>query len=373
MHDGRPLTIVQILPALDSGGVERCTLDMARALVAAGHRSIVISSGGRLVEALTAAGSEHITMPVYRKSPASLLQVRPLRRLLREIKPDIMHARSRVPAWIAWLALRKLPIAARPRFVTTVHGLNSVSFYSAIMTRGEAVIAISETVREYILSHYPSCPPEHIQVIYEGIDPADFPWQHQPDAAWLKQWRRDFPELAGKRVLALPGRLSRIKGHDRFVRLIQAVRYEYPDVHGLIIGGVEPRREGYAEELHSLVKQLGLSEHISFTGQRDDMPDVMSQCDLLFSLTTKPETFGRTVLEGLRLGKPVIGWDKGGVGEILGDCFPWGAVPDGDERTLVTKTLAWLREPVMPVQNSRYLQQESAAATMAMYRALTRT
>lgn len=366
------LTIVQILPALESGGVERCTLDMARALVAAGHRSIVISAGGRLVETLTAAGSEHITLPVHRKSPGSLLQVRPLRRLLADLCPDIVHARSRVPAWIAWLALRKMPVASRPHFVTTVHGLNSVSRYSAIMTRGEAVIAISETVREYILTNYPSCPDERIRVIYEGIDPADFPWQHQPDATWLSQWRSDFPELAGKRVLALPGRLSRIKGHDRFVRLIQAVRHEYPDVHGLIIGGVEPKREGYAEELQSLVKQHGLSQHISFTGQRDDMADVMSQCDLLFSLTTKPETFGRTVLEALRLGKPVIGWDKGGVGEILGDCFAWGAVPDGDEHALVAKTLAWLRTPVMPAPNSRYLQEESASATMALYASLAR-
>ena len=103
----RRLTVLQTLPALHSGGVERGTLEIARALVAAGHRSIVVSNGGQLVEQLVREGSEHITLPVHRKSLASLFQIRPFRRLLKELKPDIVHARSRIPAWIAWLALRR--------------------------------------------------------------------------------------------------------------------------------------------------------------------------------------------------------------------------------------------------------------------------
>ena len=110
----KPLTVVQTLPALDAGGVERGTLEIARALVAAGHRSIVVSRGGRLVPQLEREGSEHITLPVHRKSLASLFQVRPFRAMLAKTKPDILHARSRVPAWIAWLAWRKLPPATRP-------------------------------------------------------------------------------------------------------------------------------------------------------------------------------------------------------------------------------------------------------------------
>ena len=156
----KKLTVIQTLPALDAGGVERGTLEIARALVAAGHRSIVISNGGRLVKQLEAEGSEHITLPVHKKSLASLWQVTPFRQLLTDIQPDILHARSRVPAWIAWLAWRKLPANTlfqhhRPHFVTTVHGLYSVSPYSAIMTKGERVIAVSNTVQEYILKNYP--------------------------------------------------------------------------------------------------------------------------------------------------------------------------------------------------------------------------
>jgi len=179
------LTVLQTLPALNSGGVERGTLEIARALVAAGHRSIVVSNGGRLVDQLVREGSEHITLPVHKKSLFSLFQVRPFRRLLTDINPDIVHARSRVPAWIAWLALRKMDLATRPRFITTVHGLYSVSPYSAIMTKGERVIVVSETVRNYVLKNYPSCPPERIQLIYRGVDEAEFSYGYQPPRSGL--------------------------------------------------------------------------------------------------------------------------------------------------------------------------------------------
>ncbi|MDI1302400.1 MAG: glycosyltransferase family 4 protein [bacterium] len=361
------LTVVQILPALDAGGVERGTLEMAAALVAAGHRSIVISSGGRLVAQLEREGSEHITLPVQRKSIASLLQVRPLRRLIEEIKPDIIHARSRVPAWIAWLALRKIPEAARPRFITTVHGLYSVSPYSAIMTRGDKVIAISETVRDYIRKNYPQCPEERIVLISEGIDPADFPYAYQPSTAWLAQWRADFPELAGKTVLALPGRLTRLKGHATFIQLIKTLSASHPDIHGLVIGGAEARKAAYAEELRALVAAEGLADRISFTGHRDDMREVLSQCDLIFSLSTKPETFGRTVLEAILLGKPVIGWDIGGVGEILRKCYPQGVTRNSNEAELLKTCAHWLETPTQPAPGAAFPLDAMVAQTLRLY------
>lgn len=363
------LTVVQVLPALEAGGVERCTLETARALVAAGHRSIVISSGGRLVEQLQREGSEHVLLPVKRKSLLTLLQVGPLRRLLQELRPDVLHARSRVPAWVAWLAWRGLPEATRPRFVTTLHGLHSVNFYSAIMVRGEAVIAGSETVRRYILQHFPQCPPERIHLIPEGVDPAEFPYDYQPDAAWLAKWRQDFPELAGKRLLALPGRLTRLKGHASFIALIRALA-DHPEVHGLIAGGAEAKKAAYAEELKAAVAAAGLSSRITFTGHRNDMRDMLSQCDLVFSLSTQPETFGRTVLEAIRLGRPVIGWDEGGVGDILARCYPQGRVAPGDAAALEAATRAWLAAPDRPAPNSHFLLSSMCDQTIALYTAL---
>ncbi|MGH8491761.1 MAG: glycosyltransferase [Moraxellaceae bacterium] len=363
----KKLVVIQILPALESGGVERCTLETARALVAAGHRSIVISSGGRLVEQLLREGSEHITLPVKSKSLFSLLQVRPLRRLLQDSKADIIHARSRVPAWIAWLAWRGMAAASRPRFITTMHGLNSVNAYSAIMTKGEAVIAGSETVRRYIRNHYPDCPPERLHLIYEGVDPAEFPYKHQPDASWVAQWRQDFPELTGKTVLALPGRLTRLKGHDTFIRLLGDLRAEFPQVHGLIVGGAEARKQAYAEELRGTVAQAGLNEQISFTGQRSDMQDVLSQCDLVFSLSTQAETFGRTTLEALRLGRPVLGWDEGGVGEILQRCYPQGRIAAGDYPTLLQTCQRWLSAPDQPLPSEHFLLSSMCEQTLTLY------
>ena len=152
----RPLKVLQLLPALDSGGVERGTLEIARALVAAGHESVVLSKGGRLVDQLQREGSRHLALDLGRKSPATLLHYRALRRLFEAERFDIVHARSRLPAWVAWLAWRGMPASARPHFVTTVHGMHSVSRYSAIMCAGERVIAVSDTVRDYIRTNYPS-------------------------------------------------------------------------------------------------------------------------------------------------------------------------------------------------------------------------
>lgn len=366
------LTVLQTLPALNAGGVERCTLETARALVAAGHRSIVVSSGGSLVAQLEAEGSTHITLPVDRKSLRSLFQISPLRRVLREQEPDILHIRSRVPGWIAWLAWRGLPAGQRPHFVSTVHGQHSVSPYSAIMVRGEVVIAGSQTVRDYILDNYPQCPAERIRLIYEGVDPAEFPYDHQPSAAWLQQWQQDFPELAGKTVLALPGRLTRLKGHADFIALIRELRAQHPEVHGLIVGGAEAKKAAYAEELKAAVQAAGLAGHISFTGHRNDLRDVLTRCDLVLALSTQPETFGRAVLEAIRLGRPVVGWDYGGVGEILAECYPHGRVPPGDKTALHRRVQAWLAGPDRPAPSTAFLLSSMCDQTLALYAALAR-
>lgn len=159
---GRRLTVVQLVPALETGGVERSALEVGAALVAAGHRSIVVSAGGRLVPTLLAQGSEHIQRSIGAKSLLTLRHVSGLRSLFNALKPDIVHARSRLPAWLAHFALKGGP--ASTHFVTTAHGLNSPGRYSAIMTRGERVIAVSHTVRDYLISHY-EIDPERIVVI----------------------------------------------------------------------------------------------------------------------------------------------------------------------------------------------------------------
>ena len=368
---GRKLSVLQILPELESGGVERGTLEVARALVEHGHRSLVVSAGGRLVEQLRIEGSEHIAWDVGRKHLATLRWIRPLRRLLRDERIDIVHVRSRLPGWILEFALRGMPPDERPVRISTVHGLYSVSRYSAIMTRGERVIAVSNTVRDYIRNNYPQYPPERIEVIPRGVDPAEFPCGYRPTEAWQHAFFEQFPNARERILLTLPGRLTRLKGHHEFIRLIRTLVQEGQPVHGLIVGGEDPRRQAYAQELREAVAQQRLEEHITFTGARSDMREIYAISQIVFSLSCKPESFGRTVVEALSMGVPVIGWDHGGVGEVLDDIYPPGAVPLQDQTALVTRTLELLdRPPLVPAENS-YTLDKMLDRTLALYEQLS--
>ncbi|MCW8905832.1 MAG: glycosyltransferase family 4 protein [Sedimenticola sp.] len=358
------LTILQMVPALESGGVERGTLEIARALATRGHRSMVISSGGRMVDQLQKEGSEHFSWPVDRKSPWTLRLIWPLRRFLREQGVDVLHYRSRVPGWVAYLAWRGMPVEARPYLVSTVHGLHSVSTYSAVMTRGQTVIAVSDTVRRYILENYPNTDPERIKLIYRGVDPAQFPYGFQPGEEWMSSWQSSYPQLARGLSLGLPGRLTRLKGHRDFLQILADLRHQGVDANGLIIGGEDPRRRAYARQIRDWVEEMGLRESVIFTGMRDDMREVYSQCDVVMSLSTRPESFGRTVLEALSLGRPVIGYDHGGVGEVLAELYPAGRIGLGDVDGAVKKLL----EPLPPVMENRsFLIGNMISQTLGLY------
>ncbi|QQD17489.1 glycosyltransferase family 4 protein [Spongiibacter nanhainus] len=324
----RRLTVVQVLPALNAGGVERGTVEFARELVKRGHRAVVISSGGRQVEALEAAGCEHITMPVHRKSLASLKQVRPMRRLLEELGADIVHVRSRVPAWIVWLAWRKMPPEHRPGLVSTFHGLYSVNAYSGIMARAEQVIAISHCVQDYIFEHY-KVAPERVTLIPRGLDPAAF--SREPvSRQWQADILADYPALKDKRLILMPGRLSRWKGQEAFLAMMAQLIKLRPDCHGVVIGDAEPDKQHYLQELMTLRQQLGLQEHVSFLGHRSDIAQFYRWADVTCHMSNKPEPFGRTVPESLASGTPVVAYDRGGASESLQQGFPQGLVPPDD-------------------------------------------
>lgn len=343
------MKIVQILPELNAGGVERGTLEIAAHLVREGHEAVVISNGGRLVEPLERSGAHHIEMPVHRKSLATLLQVRHLRRFLTETRPDIVHIRSRVPGWVTWLAWRGMDPATRPRLVSTVHGFYSVNRYSAIMTRGERVIAVSESIRRYILENYPETPAENIRVIPRGIEPGNYGTGFQPSPEWLARWQSEQPGLQGKCVLLLPGRITRLKGHEDFFNLVAALKKEGIPARGLVAGDTHPKKRAYLEELQGIVRTLGISPDITFLGHRSDIREVMAASDLVCALSQQPESFGRTVLEAMALGKPVVGYDCGGVGELLATLFPAGRVPLGDRARLLDAARAIIRDRPQPL------------------------
>ncbi len=364
------MKVMQVLPALNGGGVEKGTLEVARYLVELGHESIVLSAGGSMVPKLVQEGSRHLTLDIGRKSLFTFRHIWQLRKILRQEKLDILHLRSRMPAWVCWLAWRGLPEHARPRLVTTVHGLYSVSGYSAIMCRGERVIAVSNTVFDYIHTRYPSTDMSRIRVIYRGIEPEEFPRGYQPTELWLKQWYAQYPQLAGKIILTIPGRLTRLKGHHDFINLVAALISRGYDVKGLIVGGEDPKRREYAQELQMRVDELGLASDVIFTGVRVDIRDVYAVSDIVFSLSTQPESFGRTVAEALSLGRPVVGYDHGGVGEILKAVFPAGLVKVSDQVDLAEKVSVLLvNHPA--VGEVPFLKKTMLEQTLSCYKELT--
>ncbi|MGO1892818.1 MAG: glycosyltransferase [Luteimonas sp.] len=366
---GRPrLTVVQLLPALQSGGVERSTIEIADALVRAGHRAVVVSAGGRLLPALEATGAEHVTLDIGRKSPLTLRHIWTLRRLLAGLDVDIVHARSRLPAWIGWRALQGMPPARRPRFVTTVHGLNSPSRYSAIIARGERAICVSRTVRDYVLEHYPRTDPERLRVVPRGIDPQAFPRRARSDRGARAQVAERFPELAGEGpLLLLPGRGTRLKGHADALALLAALRADGTDARLWMPGAREAGRERYMDELDREATALGVDGALAMTQATDRIAGAYAASGLVLQLSRKPEAFGRTVVEALSTGRPVLGWDHGGVGELLRELQPAGAVAPFEPDALAARAWQLLETPPAPPATIPYTLSAMQDATLAVY------
>ena len=181
---------------------------------------------------------------------------------------------------------------------------------------------------------------------------------------------RQYPQLRGAPLLTLPGRLSRLKGHEDFIELMSQLRAHGLPVRGLIVGGVEPRRQRYAESLRQQVHARGLDEAIVFTGHRSDMREIYAVSTLVLSLSAQPESFGRTVLEALSLGTPVLGYARGGVGEILTRLYPAGLIPSGDRAALLERTLSLLRmAPAVPME-AVFPLQRMLDETLALYATL---
>ncbi len=367
----RRLTVVQLLPALHSGGVERSTLEIASALVAAGHRAIVVSAGGRLVEPLLASGAEHLTLDIGRKSLLTLRHVRSLRALFAEVGADIVHARSRLPAWLGLYALRSLPEAQRPHWVTTVHGLNSPGRYSAVMTSGERVICVSNTVRSFVQAHYPSVPAERLQVIPRGVDVAQFPRVARTDRRARLAVAAQHPVLAGDApLLLLPGRGTRLKGHRHALQLLAGLHAAGVPATLWMPGTREPGREAYVAELEAQARTLGMAEAVLMTAPTTRIAQAYAASDLVLQVSDKAEAFGRTVVEALSVGRPVLGWNHGGVGELLTQLQPSGAVALHDGAALLSRALQLLQQPPSLPTRIPFTLQAMQRDTLKLYTSL---
>lgn len=310
---GRPPAVLQVVPSLVSGGVERGTLDLAAALTAAGWKAYVASAGGPMERELARAGAVHLPLPLASKNPLAIRRnAAALGELIRRHRIDIVHARSRAPAWSAYWAAQ----ATRRRFVTTFHNAYDATGalkrkYNSVMARGERVIAISHFVAEHVASVY-GVGAERLRTIPRGIDLKIFDPRRvtgERVAALAAQWR--VPD--GCAVVMLPGRLTRWKGG---LDLVDAIaRLGRRDLICLMVG--TEQRRGFRRELETAIERAGLGGQFRIVEDCRDMSAAYALCDVVVSASTDPEGFGRVIVEAQAMGRPVVATDHGGARETI--------------------------------------------------------
>jgi glycosyltransferase involved in cell wall biosynthesis len=351
----RPPAVLQVLPRLVTGGVERGTVEVAAALVAAGWKAVVASAGGPMVREVERAGALHVELPLDSKNPLVMRRnIGRLVTLIRRAQIDIVHARSRAPAWSARAAVQR----TGRHFVTTFHNVYGTGSwlkrrYNAVMAEGERVIAISRFVGEHVAERY-HVPPERLRIIERGVDLARFDPERVGAERVIhlaRQWR--LPD--GLPIVMLPGRLTRWKG--QLVLLAAMAQVERRQLRCVLVGAGTGR---YRREIDRAIKTRGLGDIVHVVEDCRDMPAAYMLADVVVSASTRPEGFGRVIAEAQAMGRPVIATDHGGAREILRDEETGWLVPPGDAQALATAIAMALDLP----ESKRLTLAERAIARM---------
>ena len=359
------MKILQILPELNIGGVERGVCDLSKALVEQGYKSFVISNGGKLESSLVASGGKHISMPVHIKRFKTLKLAKELYEVILDVNPDIIHVRSRMPAWVTYHALKKFK-NNKPVHVSTFHGLYSFPIYSKVMANVDHIISISNTVEDYIKTTY-KVPDEKITVIPRGCDLSEFN-QEPLHQSWKDEWYKEFPQTLNKKIIMLPARITKWKGVDDFIDLINLINDE--SIHGIVVGPVSKSKQKFFKKLQSKVQKLNLETKITFCGSRSDIVNVYKFADIVYNLSKTPEPFGRTTIEAASVGTKIMGWDHGGTKEILSELFPDGLVKLEDIQALKEKTLELLSDDDKKPKPNTFTSERMINSTLEVYRSL---
>ena len=307
------MKVVHLLPALEQGGVETVVCDLVREL-GSNAESVVVSKGGRLVERIEAAGGRHIALDLKSKNPLTYFtRAWKLRRILRKEKPDLVCAHSRVPAWLFVWANRALGL----RWITYAHGANSVSRYSAVMTKGDLVITPSRFLADYLKANYGTSESK-IRVIPNSVDAKRFDPDNL-DPAFIAEKKREWGICEGDRVLMAIGRITPVKGLDNLIREFAEMKSQISNLKLVIVGGADKHHQKYLESLKKLAKDGRLETgDVIFAGSQKKIPECIAIADEIVSAnTTKPETFGLSVIEAYAMNKPVRAKRFGGVAEVM--------------------------------------------------------
>lgn len=326
-------TIMQIIPELGAGGAEQGCIDVADAIIKAGGKALVVSNGGYRINELERIGATHINLPVHSKNPITMMSnTWRLKRLIKKHKVDIIHTRSRAPAWSAWRACKKSPC----HYMSTCHAPYNISgkakrFYNSAVAKGEIVIAISNHVAKYLTDNY-DIAPERIRLVHRGIPIDRFhPTTITPERMieLASQWR--VPD--GAYVILLPGRITRWKGH---LVLIEAMaKLHRDDIFCVMIGSDQGRAE-YRKELEDAITEKALGTKVRIVDQCTDMPAAYMLSNIVVSASTDPEGFGRVPVEAQAMGKAIIATDHGGAQETIVRGKTGWLIPPSDPNALAT-------------------------------------
>ncbi len=309
------MRVLQILPAMQVGGVETGTLDLARELVKRGHQAYVVSADGALVPELVKAGVRHITLPVKKKSLWSLQSVPALRRIIQRESIDIVHARSRIPAFLAYLAVR----GTRATFITTCHGFYTNHPLSKVMAWGRRVIVTSNVIGRRMIDTF-GVDPSRIALVHRGVDLSRFSFRQEK---YDKKPR-------GRFVIACIGRLSPIKGVEDLIKALSLLHRKRSDAELWIVGEEEKGEQSYTKRLQELTQRLGLESHVKFLGLRRDISAVLQEVDVLAMPSRIPESFGRVLVEAGATGTAVVATRLGGALDIIDEGENGLLVPPAD-------------------------------------------
>lgn len=372
-------SVLQVTPALDAGGVERTTIEMAEAIAQDGGKALVASRGGRLEPELAAAGGELVRMAADSKNPAVLwANSMKLERVARKAKVSLIHARSRAPAWSAYWAAKRLHLP----FVTTYHGIYNggsglKKFYNSVMARGDIVIANSEYTRTHVMKMH-KLPPERVVAIPRGVDFERF----DPEKITLGQveairraWRAQ-----DRFVALLPARLTRWKGHHVLIEAASRLKSRTRGRLKVIFAGDPQGRAGYAQELEAAITAAGLDTDISIIGHIADMPAAIAAADVVVTPSIEPEAFGRSAVEAAAMGRVVIASNLGGFAETVEDGRTGFLIPPNDPAALadsldrLMKMSQAEREAIGAAAAARaralYSKEALQASTLQVYRRL---
>jgi glycosyltransferase involved in cell wall biosynthesis len=360
-----PFTLLQITPALDTGGVERTTLDIAEAVVKAGGRAFVASRGGRLEDELKALGGELVRLPMESKNPlVQMGAARALADLIRTEHVDLVHVRSRAPAFAGIWAARQ---THRP-VVTTYHGVYNAKtpikrWYNGVMTRGDITIANSDFTRAHILKTYPKLDPASVVSIPRGVDLRKFdPALVEPGR--VAELKARFGAAEGRTLFLLAGRLTRWKGQELAIEAFGMAKMGGAPPISLALAGDDQGRTDYVEGLKGRIALAGLDDAVRLVGHCTDMPAAYLACDVALNASIDPEAFGRTAVEPQAMGRPVVAADHGGTAETVeAGRTGWLFTPGSATALAVALTDAALASP----QTREAMGQAGQARVRALY------